>query len=178
MRDRVPVGLEVDRGDDVDEQRATEIAEQPLDPAKRQEVHDHHEPQCRDQGERAYFRVQQQLEDDRDAADLRRQRQQIDRQRRDKRDHPGAQPKPHPHDIKHRAPGHGRDAAGHLGEHHDPDDAKRHDPQQLKSERRAGLHVEHQLADIDEPADRGNNPKRNLQHLLHSRSANLPACWA
>jgi hypothetical protein len=70
-------------------------------------------------------------------------------------------PEPLAHDIEHRSSGHRRHPAAHLGEYDDPDDADDHGPDQLKAELGPGLRIENQVADIDEAADRGQDPERD-----------------
>ena len=62
-----------------------------------------------------------------------------------------------------------RDAAAHLRVDDDPDDTDHDDPHQLEAERRAGLRVEDEVADVDEAADRRQDPERDLEELLHRR---------
>ena len=49
------------------------------------------------------------------------------------------------------------------------------DPEELKAEGRAGLRVEDEVADVDEAADRGEDPERDLQELLHELLAAIVA---
>src|SRR4029453_1721494 len=46
-------------------------------------------------------------------------------------------------------------------------DADHHDPEQLEAEHRAGRNVEDDVADVDEPANRREDPERDLEDLLH-----------
>jgi hypothetical protein len=48
-----------------------------------------------------------------------------------------------------------RDAAAHLGVHADAEYADRQDPEQRRPESRSDLGVGHDVADVDEAADRG-----------------------
>ena len=57
--------------------------------------------------------------------------------------------------VERAPPAHGRDPAGHLGEHADADDADDDDPGQRDPEPGADQRVRDEVADVDEPADRG-----------------------
>jgi hypothetical protein len=78
-------------------------------------------------------------------------------------------------EVEDRPLGDRGDPAAHLRVHDDPDDADDDDPEELKAEGRSGLGVEHQVADVDETADRGEDPERDLQELLHELFAAIVA---
>ena len=122
-----------------------------------------------------YGQACEELEQKRRTADLGRQRHQVHELGRDQ--YPGPDPEPHPfsHRVEHGAlRGRGHPAA-HLRVDDDPDHADDDHPEELVAERRACLDVEDEVADIDEPADRGQDPERDLEELAHlaSRSARL-----
>ena len=75
------------------------------------------------------------------------------------------QAEPVAHQVEHRLLGDGRDPAAHLAEHDDADRRESEHPDQRIAEGRAGLGREHQLADVDEAADRGHDPKRELKRI-------------
>src|SRR5207253_4863653 len=57
----------------------------------------------------------------------------------------------------------------HLRIDDDPEHADRQHPHQLIAERRAGRHVEDEVADIDEAADRGEDAERDPEDLVHGQ---------
>ena len=57
------------------------------------------------------------------------------------------------------------DAAAHFTEHDDADGRQGEHPDQRVAEHRAGLGREHELADVDEAADRGHHPERQLKRI-------------
>ena len=52
-----------------------------------------------------------------------------------------------------------------------PTHADRDHPHQLVAERRAGGDVEDEVADVDEPADRGEDPEREVEQILLTSSS-------
>ena len=59
------------------------------------------------------------------------------------------------------------DPAGHLGEHADADDADDDDPGQRHPEPGADHGVGDEVADVDEPADRGEDAEHDSEEPLH-----------
>src|SRR5205814_6091740 len=67
--------------------------------------------------------------------------------------------------VEHRALGYRGDPPAHLRVHDDPDDPDHDDPQQLEPERRPGLGVEHQIPDVDEATDGGQDAEGDREDL-------------
>jgi hypothetical protein len=137
--DLPPVGVEVDRGGDEDEQREAHVAEDPLDSAERQEVDGGRDDDQRDEHEEADAHVEEVVEDEAEAAQLRAKREHGENERGDEREH--GEPRPvallHEHEVRLLR---GRDdATAHLGEDDDPEDADGGRPQHRRAHRRAGL---------------------------------------
>ena len=68
-----------------------------------------------------------------------------------------------------------RHAAAHLRVDDDPDDADHDHPQELVAERRARLRVEDEVADVDEAADRREDPERDREDVLQAHASSLAA---
>jgi hypothetical protein len=60
-----------------------------------------------------------------------------------------------------------RDAAGHVGVEDRGEAAEHDDPREAHAETGARFGVAHEIPDVDHPADRGQDPKRELERLLH-----------
>ena len=75
------------------------------------------------------------------------------------------QAEPVAHQVEHRLLGDGGDTAAHLAEHHDADGREGEHPDQRIAEDRSRLGGEHQLADVDEAADRGHDAERQLKRI-------------
>ena len=168
LADLAPVGVPVERGGDEDEQRQPAVSEDALDALERQDADDDEQHPHGHEHEQAERRVEQELQHDRDAAELRSDRQQVDELAGDEGDKARAEAQPLANDVEHGAAGHRGDAPARLGIDHDPDHPDDDGPQQAVAEDRPGLDVEHQVADVDETADRGDDPERDLEDDLHS----------
>jgi hypothetical protein len=81
---------------------------------------------------------------------------------------PGAEARPLPHEIEHGPLGDRGDPAAHLRVDDDSHDTDHDHPQELKAERRTGLRVEDEVADVDEPADRRENAKSDREEVLQA----------
>src|SRR4029078_5622494 len=68
--------------------------------------------------------------------------------------------------LRHR--GH---AAAHLRVDDDPDDPDNDHPEELEAEGGAGLRVEDEVADVDEAADRREDPERDREEVLHAHAS-------
>src|SRR3954468_5268305 len=91
----------------------------------------------------------------------------------------GAVPHPVPNDLEHRPLGDHCHPPAHLRIDDDPHRAHEHRPDQLVPESRSGLGVEHQVANVDEPADRRQHTEGDLKDLHPSSSilVALSAMW-
>ena len=174
MRDLVPVGVELDRGHREHEQAEAEIAEEPLEPAEGQHPRGHHEQEDRERDQQAVGQAREQLEADRDAAHLGGARHEVDDLGGDQRRQPRAEAGPLAHEVEDGPPGDRRDTAAHLRVDDDPDHPDDDDPEQLEPERRARLRVEHEIADVDEAADRRHDPERDREYVLHAHASCSP----
>ncbi len=167
--DGAPVRMRLDRRDRDDEQAETAVAEHPLDPLEGQRPGEHEQPDHREQDQEAVGEAREQLQHDRDAADLGRAGQEVHDLRRDQRPEARAEADPLAHEVEDGTLRDGGHPSAHLRVHDDPDDADDDDPQQLEAERGSCLGVEDEVADVDEPADRRHDPERDLEELLHRR---------
>ena len=86
LPDLRPVRIELDRSRQVDEQGETEVAEDPLDAAERQEVDGGRHRHQRDQDEEANADVEEVVEDEPEPAELRGKGQHREEERRDQRE--------------------------------------------------------------------------------------------
>ena len=85
------------------------------------------------------------------------------------------QAEPVAHQVEYRLLSDGGDPAAHLAEHHDADGREGERPDQRIAEDRSRLGGEYQLADVDEAADRGHDPERQLKRIQGCpRSASAP----
>jgi len=130
-----PIRAELHSGDREHEQAQPSVAEDALHPfeAHRPE----HDRQCEDaeREEHTVRKAGEQLQRDRDAADLCGERQEVDDLRGDQRRQPGREACAFADRVEDRLPGDGGDATAHLGVDDDPDDADRDHPHQLVSQR-------------------------------------------
>ena len=78
-----------------------------------------------------------------------------------------ARPEPLADDLERRPAAHRGDPAGHLREHADADDADHHDPGQRQPEPGADHGVGDEVADVEEPADRGEDAEGDGEDLAH-----------
>ena len=147
------------------------VAEDPLDPFERNEPDDEEEPHACDEDQQAVGKPREKLEADREAADLCGQRQQVDNLRRDQRCKPGLETDAFSNGVEDRFPGDRSDSAAHLRVHDDPHHSDDDHPQQLVAERRARGDVEHEVTDVDEAADRSEDPERDLEDLHFASSS-------
>ena len=85
VADLSPVGAELDRRDREDEQAEAAVPEDPLDPLERRDPDDDGEPDDREHDQPAVGQAGEQLQGDRDAADLGGERHQVDDLARDER---------------------------------------------------------------------------------------------
>ena len=76
-------------------------------------------------------------------------------------------------EVEDRALGDRGYASAHLRVDDDPDHADDDDPQQLVAEGRAGLGVEDEVADVDEAADRREDPERDREDVLEAHASSL-----
>ena len=83
--------------------------------------------------------ARQQFDRDCDAADFRRQQQDVDHQLGAERNHLVVEPKPLPHRRRHRAFTDRRDSSRHLREHRQDERGQSNCPEQRESELRASL---------------------------------------
>ena len=105
------------------------------------------------------------MEDETDAADLRAQVISVLISDAKKLDEAELESEAVPHEVEDRLLGDGGDPAAHFAEHHHSDGREGEDPDQRIAEDRARLGGEHQLADVDEPADRSHDPERQLKRI-------------
>ena len=145
------------------EQAEPAVAEHPLDPLERQDPDRHDEADDGDDDQHAVRTARSSSSTSADAADLGRERHQVDDLGRDQRPGPDREAHPLAHDVEHGALRDRGDPAAHLRVDDDPDHADDDHPEQLVAERRAGLDVEDEVADVDEPADRRQDPERDLE---------------
>jgi hypothetical protein len=108
-----------------------------------------------------------------DAADFGGERHQVDDLARHERTQRRLEPDPLANRVEHSLTGHGGDTAAHLGVDDDSDHADHDDPQQLVAEGCASRDVEDQVTDVDEAADRSEDPQRETEHLAHGQ---FPVC--
>ena len=95
--------------------------------------------------------------------------------RGDQRREPCAEAGPLAHEVEDRPLGDRGHAAAHLRVDDDPDDADHDDPQELVAEGGAGLRVEDEVADVDEAADRREDPERDARKFfMFTRAPSLP----
>ena len=170
-----PVRADLHRGDHEDEHAQPAVPERPLDPLERRHPDDHRQRDGGEQDQPAIGEAGEELERDRDTADLAGERHQVDDLGRDERTERCLEADPLAHRVEDGLARHGGDAPAHLRVDDDPDDADRDHPHQLVAERRARGRVEHQVADVDEPADRGQDPEREPEHLVHAQP---PSCFS
>ena len=184
VRDAAPVRVQLDRGDGEHQEAEADIAEEPLEPLERKHPGDDDDADHAEQDQVAVRQARHELQHDRDAADLRGARQQVHDLGGDEGPESRTEADALTHEVEDRALRDRGDAAAHLGVDDDPDHADHDHPEQLKAERRAGLRVEDEVADVDEAADRRQDAERDLQELLHScfairsRSACTRCCSA
>ena len=177
MRDRAPVRVELERSDDEDEQREAAVAEDPLDPLERHQPEDEPEREDGEDEQRPVGEAREKLERDRDAADLRRERQQVDELAGDERDQTDPEAEPLADRVEDRGLGHRGDAPAHLGVGDDPAHPEHDRPEELVAEGRAGGDVEDDVADVDEAADRGQDAERDAEDVLHPASSSAAFAW-
>ena len=84
----VPVRLQVHGCRDVHQQRAAEVAEDPLDAAEWHKVDNHYQRHDTQQDQRGNVNVEQELQHEGRSAHLRCQSDQVDQQRRNQRHQP------------------------------------------------------------------------------------------
>jgi hypothetical protein len=158
--------------DGEDEQAEPAVAEDPLDPFERDRPDDHSQRHDRNEDQPAVREARQEPHADGQAADLRGERHQVDDLCGDQRDEATAEADPLAYCVEHGLLRDRRDPAAHLGVDDDSDHSDDDDPEELVPERRPGGHVENEIADIDEAADGGQDPERDLKNL-HAQS---PCC--
>ena len=162
-----PVRAELPDRDREHDQRE---AREPEDVLHRGELHPPQDQPDRERCERDEQQVVDpgdQLEGQGDAADLGDERQQRDRDRGQQVHQPGARSEPLPDQVERAPPADGSDPPGHLGEHADPDDADDDDPGQGHPEPGADDRIRDQVADVDEPTDRREDPEHDSEEPLH-----------
>jgi len=111
--------------------------------------------------------AREELQRDRDPAELRRECHQVHDLRRDQRHHRALETDSLANGVEHGPARNSRDPAAHLRVDDDADQPDHDHPEQLIAEGRARGDVEHEVADVHEPADRGDNPQRETEHLAH-----------
>ena len=171
MPDRAPGGMQLHRGNREDEHAEPAVAEDPLDPVEGNEPDDDEQPDACDEDQQSVGKTGQKLEADRQTTDLRGQRQQIDHLRGDQGREPRLEPDAFSYRVEDRLAGDRSDPPAHLRVHDDADHSDDDDPEQLVAERRAGGDVEHEVADVDEAADRSEDPERDLEDLHFASSS-------
>ena len=124
----------------------------------------------------AVRKSREQLQCDCDAADLAGERHQIHDLRRDERAEGGLEPDPLADRVEDRLARRRGHTPAHLRVDDDPEDADRDHPRELIAERRAGGGVEHEVADVDEASDRGEDAERKAEELVHGQPPNLASC--
>ena len=152
--DLAPIGVQLDRRHCEHEQTKAEIPEDPLDPLERQDPGAKDEARNRNQDQEAVGKARQQLKADGDPANLRGTRHETHDFGCDERHQSSTEPGSLTDQVKYRPLCDCRNAAAHLRVHDDPDHADHDHPQQLETEDRSRLRVEHEIADVDEPANR------------------------
>jgi hypothetical protein len=172
VRHCAPVGMELHRRHREDEQAEPPVTEDPLDPLEGDHPDDHAQRDDHCEDEPPVRESRQEPHADGHAADLGRERQQVDDLGGDERDEAPAEADPLTHGIEDGLLGDRCDATAHLRVDDDPDHADDDDPQELVAERRAGGHVEDEVADVDEAADGREDPERDLEDL----HAQPPCC--
>ena len=156
VADRPPDGVQLDRGDGEHEETQPAVSENALDPVERRHPDDNGERGARDQDEPPVGKP---------GEELRGQRHEVDDLCGDERHQTGLEAEPLSHGIEDRLARDRRDAAAHLRVRDDPDHADHDDPEELIAEGRARGDVEDQIADVDEPSDRGEDAERDLKDL-------------
>jgi hypothetical protein len=147
-----------------DHQQA-EQAVRPLDPLERQHPHRRHGRDRAGHRHQEIGSAGEVMEDQPHAAKLGGAGDQGAHQRSQQGEEPELEPEAVAHEVEHRLLGDRGDPPAHLAEHHDSDGREGEHPDQRVVEDRAGLRREHQLADVDETADRSHDPKRQLKRI-------------
>jgi len=94
--------VQLDRRDGEDEQAKTAVAEDALDPVERRHPDDDREGHAGEEDQPAVGQPREQLQADRDAADLGRERHQVDDLRADEGHQSGAEAEALAHRVEHR----------------------------------------------------------------------------
>ena len=170
---RAPVRPQLHGRDGEHEHAQAAVAEHALDPLERRDPDDDRERDHGEEEQPAVGEPGEQLQRDGDAADLGREREQVHDLGSDERAEARLEPDPLADRVEHRLAGDRGDAPAHLGVDDDPGHADRNHPQQLVAERRARGDVEDEVADVDEAADRGEDPEREPEDLVHAQPADL-----
>ena len=136
---------------------------------------DHHQRQYRDRQQQVVREVEEEAQGEGDAADLGGQGQQAEQLGGDQGHCADPEAEALAHDVHHRPLGHRCHTAAHLGVEGDADHSDDDRPEDLEAERRPRLGHEDEVADVDEAADRGEDPERDLEVLAHSPSLSWSA---
>ena len=167
-----PGRVDRDQGDGEDNHHQAEEAVGAFDPLERQDPHRcHQHGHARDRQERVR-QARQIIEDQRHSAHLGGTSDESADERADQCNQPQLEAEAVAHQAKHRLPGDRRHAPAHLAEHAHADRAEHEHPNEGIAEHGTGLGGKDELADVDEPADSGHDPERQLKRIQgYPRSA-------
>ena len=173
--DPPPVRVQLDRRDREDEQAEAEVAEHPLDPLERERPGGDGQSHHGQRNQQSVRQAREELEADRHAAHLGRAGHQVDHLRGDEGRESRAEAGPLADEVEDRALGDRGHPPAHLRVDDDPGDADHDHPQELVAEGRARLRVEDEVADVDEAADRREDPERDRENVLHAHLSSSAA---